>query len=55
MTVEIREQIFNEDLAAQLLAEKADVAADRRPEIEQDRGLAAREARQEFPERLGRK
>jgi len=33
----IREDVLNEDFAAELLAEKAHVAADDRPEIEQHR------------------
>ena len=38
--IEIREDVLDENLAAELLAEEADVAADDRPEVEQHRRLA---------------
>ena len=55
VAIEIGEQILDEDLAAELLAEEADVGADDGPQIEEHGRLAAREARQELAERLGRK
>ena len=51
--IEIGEDVLDEDLAAELLAEEADVAADDGPEIEEHRRLARREGRQELAERLG--
>ena len=40
--IEIGEDVLDENLAAELLAEEADVAADDRAEIEQHRRLARR-------------
>ena len=53
VAIEIREDVLDEDLAAELLAEKADVAADDRPEIEQHRRLARRQRGEKLAERLG--
>src|SRR5438874_1435666 len=50
--VEVGENVLDEDLAAQLLAEEADVAADDRAEIEEDRRFARGQRRQELAERL---
>src|SRR5206468_9608740 len=52
--IEIGEQILDEDLASQLLAEEADVAADDRTEVDEYRCFARRQARQELAQRLGR-
>ena len=41
--IEIGEDVLDEDLAAELFAEEADVAADDRPEVEQHRRLARRQ------------
>ena len=43
--IEIREDVLDENLAAELFAEEADVAADDRPEVEQDRRPFARQRR----------
>src|SRR5688572_14596038 len=50
VTIQIREDVLDEDLASELLAEKTDVAADHRAEIEQNRRFARRERGQELPE-----
>ncbi len=55
ITIEIGEQIFEDDLAAEALAEERDVRADDRPEVHQDRRFARRQGRQEFSQRLGGK
>jgi hypothetical protein len=53
VAIEIREDVLDENLAPELLAEEADIAADDRAEIEQHGRLARREAGQEFPEGFG--
>jgi hypothetical protein len=53
MTLEVREDILDEDLAAELLAEKADIAADHRPEIEQHREFARGERLKKFLKGFG--
>jgi hypothetical protein len=53
VAVQIGEQILDEDLAAELLAEEADVGADDGPQVEEHRRLAPREAGQALAERLG--
>ena len=55
IAIEIAEQIFEDDLAAETLAEKRDVRADDRSEVHQDRGLARCQARQKLSQRLGGK
>jgi hypothetical protein len=50
VAIEFGKQIFDEDLAAQLLAKKADVAADDGPKIDEHGRFPRRESRQEFPE-----
>ena len=54
--IDVREQILDEHLAAELLAEERDVGADDRAEVEQHRrlGLAGRQRGEELRERLGR-
>ncbi len=52
MAIEVGEDVLDEDLAAELLAEEADVAADDRTEIEQDRRFARRERLQKLAQRL---
>ena len=51
--VEVREEVLDEDLAAELLAEELDVGADDRPEVEQRRAPGAAQRREELPQRLG--
>ena len=48
VTLELGVDIFDEDLAADLLAEEADIAADDRAEIDERRRLAAGQRRQQF-------
>ena len=55
MTIEIGEHVGNEDLAAELFAEEADIDADDRPQIEEHRRLPRGEAGQKFPKRFGGK
>src|SRR5207247_912646 len=50
VSIEIREDVLDENLAPELLAKERDVAADDRAEIEQDGQFARRETRQEFSE-----
>ena len=50
--VEIGEEILEDDLAPETLAEEGDVRADNRSQIHQDRTLARDQSRQEFPKRL---
>ena len=52
--IEIRKDILDEYLAAELLAEEADVAANDRSQIEKQRLLTRRERLEEFGEGLGR-
>jgi hypothetical protein len=52
--IDVGENILDEDLAPELLAEKADVAADDRTEVEQHGRFLRRQRRQEFLEGLGR-
>jgi hypothetical protein len=54
MAIEIRVDVLYEDLAAKLLAEVRDVAADDRSQIEQDRRATRGQCREEFRECLGR-
>src|SRR3954465_4035001 len=49
MAIEVREDILDENLAAELLAKETDVAADDRPEIEQDGRLLRGERGQKLP------
>ena len=51
--IEVGEDVLDENLAAELLAEEADVAADDRTEIEQDGQLARRQRCQELAEGFG--
>src|SRR5258707_534554 len=53
VAIEIREDVLDEDLAPELFAEEADIAADHRPQIEQDGRLARRQAREELAKGLG--
>jgi hypothetical protein len=53
MAIEVREDILDEDLAAELLAEKADVAADHRAEVEQHRELARGQRLKKFLKGFG--
>ena len=55
MTVEIRKDIFDEDLAAELLAEEVDVAPDDRAQIEQNGLLSRLETVEELSQRPGGK
>src|SRR5262249_55840313 len=55
MAIEIREQIEDIDLTAELLAEEIDVAAYHRSQVDQHGQLAGRQTAQEFPQRLGGK
>ena len=55
VSIDVGEDVLDEDLAAELLAEKAHVAADDRPEIEQHRRFARGQRGEEFPERFGGK
>ena len=52
--LEVRVDVLDEELAAEAFAEKVDVGADDRAEVEQDRRLAVRQRRQELAEGLGR-
>jgi hypothetical protein len=54
MAIEIRVDVLYEDLAAKLLAEVRDVAADDRSQIEQDRRAARGQRGEKFRECLGR-
>jgi hypothetical protein len=53
--VDVREEVLDEDLAAELLAEEADVAANDRAQIEHHGRGVRRESCQKLAECLGRK
>src|SRR5262245_29957290 len=53
MSIEIREHVFDEDLASDPFAEEADVAADNGSQIEQDRRLPRGQATQKLAQGLG--
>jgi hypothetical protein len=55
VAIEILEDVLDENLAAETLAEKAHVFADHRPQIEQDRRVLPRERRDKLAQRLGGK
>ena len=54
MPIDIGVDVLDEDFAPELLAEEVDVAADDRPQIEEDRRLTAGQRGQEFAESLRR-
>src|SRR5262249_4394134 len=54
VTIDVGEDVLDENLAAELLAEKADVAADDRAQVEQDRRLPRRQAREKLSQSFGR-
>src|SRR5262249_50711123 len=54
VTLELCVDVFDENLAADLFAKKADVAADDRAEIDERRRFAPRQCREEFSQRFGR-
>src|SRR5204863_8735040 len=55
VAIDVGEDVLDEDLAPELFAEIADVAADDRSEIEQDRHLARRHGLQELVKGFGGK
>ncbi len=55
VTFELGVDVFDEDLAAELLAEEADVAADDRPEIEERRRLREVSDDEQLAQRFGGK
>src|SRR5262245_44976026 len=48
MTINVGKNVFDEDFAAELLAEETHISADNGTKVEQDRRLAGRQPRQEF-------
>jgi hypothetical protein len=54
VAIHIGEDVLDEDLAPELLAEKADIAPDHGTEVEQHRRRARRQQRQELAQRFGR-
>src|SRR5262249_7813393 len=54
VAIDVGEDIFDENLAAELFTEKADVAADDRTEVEQHRGIAGGQAGEKFSQSFGR-
>ena len=53
MSIDVSEQVFDEELAAEAIAEELDVRADDRPEIQQDRHRLLSERGQESGEPFG--
>jgi hypothetical protein len=53
VAIDVGEDVLDENLAAELLAEKADVAANDRSEVEQRRRFARGQRREKLPQRLG--
>ena len=53
MLIDILEEVLDQNLAAQLLAEERDVGADDRTEVEQQRLRFRAQAREKLGERLG--
>src|SRR5205085_8549968 len=55
MAFELGVDVFDEDLAADLFAKEADIAANYRTQIDDRRRLARRQCRQQLAQRLGGK